>query len=286
MIRNVTVFLMAFLLTGCYTEFAYINNNVSGDTPPDSIAPGDTAYGRIPETVAADPNQVCYWTRDITGQPELRCDDPDYGRDWYMYNDYPWWNRSDPYFYGSYNYDGRDQRCPAYYYYDNTCGACRYYSGYSGGEQNSWWRNSSSGGSSASPQAPHQRRSRTGTAPTTSGSAAVPLNKSTSTQSSGSSSTGSLQRRERSVMPASGEGVSIQESPIVKEFPKEQSYDQPHAVEPQRPADVTPASQTNQQTVAPAPEPAQSATTGGNNPPQQNPNSDNSSKDRHNPRSW
>jgi hypothetical protein len=283
MVRNNFAILAVFLLTGCYTEFAYISYNGAGDTPPDSIAPGDTANGRIPATVAANPNQVCYWTRDIMGQPELRCDDPDYGRDWYMYNDYPWWNRSDPYFYGSYNYGGRDQRCPAYYYYDNSCGACRYYTGYSGGEQNVWWRNSASGGSSPSPQSAHPQRSRAGTAPT----AGAPLNKSTSTQSAGGSSVGNVQPRARSVVPASGEGVSIRQLPNINEHPKEQLLDEQNAADSPRPVDASPApQQANQQTPPPATVNPPSATSAGNNPPDPNQNSDNSSRDRHNPRSW
>jgi len=143
MIRNAAGVLCLLLVAGCYTQFAYVRSNADSDVPPDSAYAADGSGAYLRDTVPANPNQVCYWTRDILGRPELVCDDADYGRDWYRYSEYPWWNRSDPYFYGSYNSSGWDQRCPAYYYYDNSCGECRYYSGYGGGDHGTWWWNSS-----------------------------------------------------------------------------------------------------------------------------------------------
>lgn len=140
-----------FLLAGCYTQFAHRERMLSGQyIPPDSVMTSDSMRANIPDTLRVNNNQHCYWTRDIYGKPELRCDDAYYGQDWYRYNNSPWWNSSSSYYYGDYNYNGWDQPCPAFYYWDNSCGACVYYSNFSG-HRDSWWWNSGSGyGSSSS----------------------------------------------------------------------------------------------------------------------------------------
>ncbi len=110
--RNAAAVLCVFLFAGCYTQFAYVNRAALEGVPPDSALPADSASAYIRDSVPANPNQVCYWTRDMWGRPQLVCEDADYGRDWYRYNYYPWWNRSDPYFYGSYNSYGWDETLP------------------------------------------------------------------------------------------------------------------------------------------------------------------------------
>ena len=176
--RNAAAVLCVFLFAGCYTQFAYVNRAALEGVPPDSALPADSASAYIRDSVPANPNQVCYWTRDMWGRPQLVCEDADYGRDWYRYNYYPWWNRSDPYFYGSYNSYGWDERCPAYYYYDYSCGACRYYSGYEG-TGNSWWWNSpsASGRPAVGTGTAHPRRSRSSGVQANPGTSGTPLNK-------------------------------------------------------------------------------------------------------------
>jgi len=116
------------LLSGCYTQFATYNTLYGNPSvPPDSLLASDSGKGRILDTVKLNDRQVCYWTRNVWGQPELRCDESYYGRDWYSYNNYPWWQKSSSYYYGDYNYDGFYEQCPAFYFYDYSCGACRYY---------------------------------------------------------------------------------------------------------------------------------------------------------------
>jgi hypothetical protein len=116
------------MLNGCYTQFSTLEEK--NPPPPPQIsyeidsATGDTVKViRSVDTMMVKQNQNCYWTRDFLGQPELRCDNSMYGHDWYTYNDYPWWYRSDPYYY---DYSGR---CPRYYYYDASCGCCQYWGG-------------------------------------------------------------------------------------------------------------------------------------------------------------
>jgi hypothetical protein len=54
------------------------------------------------------------------GFPFLRCYKGYYPREWYRYHFSPWWYRSGEHLYSA-------DRCPPYYYYDQTCGCCRYY---------------------------------------------------------------------------------------------------------------------------------------------------------------
>jgi hypothetical protein len=126
----------------------------------DSALAADSASSRVHDTVKVTNNQTCYWTRDFWGRPELRCYDSYYGRDWYRYNYYPWWNRSSSYYYGDYNNYGWNEQCPAYYYYDYSCGACRYYRSYRGNQRSWWWDSpgySGSTSSSASSRPSHSR---------------------------------------------------------------------------------------------------------------------------------
>jgi hypothetical protein len=277
--RNTVAVLCVFLFAGCYTQFAYVNRAALEGVPPDSAS----AY--IRDSVPANPNQVCYWTRDMWGRPQLVCEDADYGRDWYRYNYYPWWNRSDPYFYGSYNSYGWDERCPAYYYYDNSCGACRYYSGYTGGDHGSWWWNSPSASGGSGTGTPHVRRSRTAGVSSNRGAGVAPLNKGASVQSGGSNGSASgAVRTPRTRTGAVSEGT-ISQPPTIQELPKQQVEEQqPPADQPrpdvQRVPDQPPVQQPPAQS---SPPPSQSPSNGNSNPPDQNQNSDGG---RRNPRSF
>ncbi|NLD95389.1 MAG: hypothetical protein GX639_22285 [Fibrobacter sp.] len=110
-----------FVITGCYTQFVtnqrIINDEVS--VVIDSIT-GDTVkvINRI-DTVLQKEREVCVWERDLMGYPRLRCYKSYYPRDWYVYNNTPWWYNNDP-FWGDYD------RCPRSYYYDPDCGCCKY----------------------------------------------------------------------------------------------------------------------------------------------------------------
>lgn len=111
------------LFTGCYTQLAVVDTS---PPPEESVewvvdsATGDTVKViREVDTIETDDGRTCIWERDLMGYPRLRCYDSFYPRDWYYYNYSPWWYRNDPYW-----YDYR--RCPRYYYYDRSCGCCRY----------------------------------------------------------------------------------------------------------------------------------------------------------------
>ena len=112
-------------LTGCYTQLTTIDR-----TPPPQpkeevewvvdSATGDTVkVVRQVDTIQTEDHQTCIWERDLMGYPHLRCYDSFYPRDWFYYNNSPWWYRNDPYWYDY-------SRCPRYYYYDPSCGCCRY----------------------------------------------------------------------------------------------------------------------------------------------------------------
>jgi hypothetical protein len=112
------------LFTGCYTQFVMVDK-----TPPQPAetvewvvdsATGDTVkVVKQVDTIQVKDQQTCVWERDLMGYPQLRCYDSFYPRDWFWYNNSPWWYRNDPYWY---DYD----RCPRFYYYDPSCGCCRY----------------------------------------------------------------------------------------------------------------------------------------------------------------
>ncbi len=146
-----------FVITGCYTQFV-TNQRISSENVTAVIdsTTGDTVkvINRI-DTIVQKEREVCVWERDLMGYPRLRCYKSYYPRDWYVYNNTPWWYNNDP-FWGDYD------RCPRSYYYDPDCGCCkfgppsRYY-----GRYNDYYRkypdrhwsggsNSSGGGSSGS----------------------------------------------------------------------------------------------------------------------------------------
>ena len=121
--------LTVMVLSGCYTQFAMVNK-----TPPappkeqvewviDSTTGDTVKVIKQTDTIHSEDRQTCIWERDLMGYPHLRCYDSFYPRDWFYYNYSPWWYRNDPYWY---DYD----RCPRSYYYDPSCGCCRYSSDY------------------------------------------------------------------------------------------------------------------------------------------------------------
>jgi hypothetical protein len=261
MIRNAAGVLCLLLVAGCYTQFAYVRSSADSDVPPDSAYAADGSGAYLRDTVPANPNQVCYWTRDILGRPELVCDDADYGRDWYRYSEYPWWNRSDPYFYGSYNSSGWDQRCPAYYYYDNSCDACRYYSGYGGGDHGTWWWNSSgqgsSGYSSSSSKQLRNRNGRTQGIPTSSQRSSgktVPLSKPAT--GAASSPSGISEKATSTASP----NARVQNS-RTEGIPTSGEVQSPQAESKQAETQAVPPAAPPEQQTAPASQPASSTST-------------------------
>jgi hypothetical protein len=99
---------------GCYTQFSTLNSSAA--RPPQAIpeimvdSAGDTIrVVREKDTITVTNNEVCYWERDLFGQPKLRCYRSFYGNDWNRYSYRPWWQDSyygSDYYspYGSYNY--------------------------------------------------------------------------------------------------------------------------------------------------------------------------------------
>lgn len=116
----VGLMIMSLLIMGCYTKFV-TNQRISNENVTAIIdsTTGDTVkvINRI-DTVVQKEREVCVWERDIMGYPRLRCYKSYYPRDWYVYNNTPWWY-NDP-FWGDYN------RCPRNYYYDPDCGCCKF----------------------------------------------------------------------------------------------------------------------------------------------------------------
>ncbi len=145
-------------LNGCYTQFAVVRRAPPPQPEPqvtyeiDSL--GDTVKVlRNTDTVVVKERENCYWTRNMWGEPEWRCGLSSYSHSWYLYNDYPWWYSSYPYYY---DYSGR---CPQYYYYDASCNSCRRYGG------SGHYRNNDRNGGNTSSGAPVIRRSRSSTVP-------------------------------------------------------------------------------------------------------------------------
>jgi hypothetical protein len=116
------------LLCGCYTQLATVNRTPREPPPqpcPDSLQDScdqAAAENAAKDTVVIsdDRHQVCYWSRNWWGEPELRCYRTYYTNDWVSYYSDPWWY--DRYGYGSYGY----RSCPSAYYYDPYTGYCRY----------------------------------------------------------------------------------------------------------------------------------------------------------------
>jgi hypothetical protein len=284
------------LLAGCYTQFSHRNRMISDQyVPTDSVMASDSVRAHLPDTLKVNSNQVCYWTRDLYGQPQLRCDDSYYGRDWYRYNNSPWWNSSSSYYYGDYNTYGWDEQCPAYYYYDNTCGACRYYRDYQG--QRDWWWDSHGRGGSSSYSTPATQQRTLGNSRTT----GIPTS---SARPAGSSSV-----RKQTVAPTEESGVIIGENPQSRSNAERinsgsQGVPASNEASDRQKADAAAAREFNKQIeaertqeVAPPPSPPPSQGNQESPPPQQNTtsqqqgsgrdnSSSSSSRDGRNSRGW
>ncbi len=113
------------LVGGCYTQFGSLNqsNQDTGSVPDTSIvvdSTGDTVkVVHKTDTVLQKEHEICVWERDLLGYPRLNCYKTYYPRNWFIYNNTPWWYRNDA-FWDDYG------RCPRYHYYDPSCGCCRY----------------------------------------------------------------------------------------------------------------------------------------------------------------
>ena len=119
-IRYVVSLSVILIFAGCYTQFALVDKAVPEtiNTVVDSV--GDTVKViKQTDTVFQKEHDVCVWERDLLGYPHLRCYKSFYPRDWFVYQNTPWWYRNDPFW-------GDIDRCPRYYYYDSDCGCCRY----------------------------------------------------------------------------------------------------------------------------------------------------------------
>ncbi|MCX7725559.1 MAG: hypothetical protein N2053_01790 [Chitinispirillaceae bacterium] len=131
-IKKFLLLISFILLSGCYTQLMVVEKR---EPPKEEVvweidsATGDTVkvIKRV-DTVKTKEREICVWRRDLLGYPYLYCYESYYPRDWFYYNYSPWWYRNDPFWYDYY-------RCPRFYYYDPSCGCCRYYSGrsYRGG---------------------------------------------------------------------------------------------------------------------------------------------------------
>ena len=278
------------MLSGCYTQFSTLEEKI----PPapkvtyeiDS-ATGDTVkvYNRA-DTLVKAPNQTCYWTRNLWGEPELRCDNSYYSQDWYLYNDYPWWYNRDPYMYDAYG------RCPQYYYYDGSCGRCRYYSDRGNYYNGSGWGGGSGRTSSGAPSNSGSKHTRSSCVPNISN-----INSSTSANlpktgngniigSSGTPNTQAAQieqsRRTRSsAVPSSATIQESSPSPIYQtSVPESRTEAQAPVSSPPPPASqpAPPPPDQSNTNVQSSPPPSQPSNNGGD----QNSNNHN----RRNPRSW
>ena len=112
---------MVGLMTGCYTRFATLDEQ---SVTPEGLAAAAGSTGKASadslDTLKTAGDETCVWERDLMGFPYLRCYKGYYPREWYRNNFSPWWYQTDAHLYDR-------GRCPAYYYYDKSCGCCRYY---------------------------------------------------------------------------------------------------------------------------------------------------------------
>jgi len=122
---NIKIFSLALftlvIFSGCYTRLGSLEQ--PGDQyiaeGTDSLIDSTSPSARV-DTIIYKEKEICIWERDFTGMPRLRCFPSYYPRDWYFYNNSPWWFRNSTYWYDY-------KRCPRYYYFDSNCSCCRYY---------------------------------------------------------------------------------------------------------------------------------------------------------------
>jgi hypothetical protein len=281
------------MLSGCYTQFSTLDEPrqppLSKVTYEIDSATGDTVkVVSQTDTIVKSEHETCYWTRNLWGEPELRCDNSYYSQDWYLYNDYPWWYNRDPYMYDAYG------RCPQYYYYDESCRSCRYYTDRNNYYGGSGWGGGSGGrGYSGNSGNVKPRRTSSSAVPNPSSknypsSQNLPK-QSISTDNSTSSnqnSSGVQNRRTSSTEVPNGNSINLTPSST-------QSVQSPTIetrTEAQAPIMAPPPQPASQ--PAPSPPPDQSNTNVQSSPPPQAPANNNSepndnSRNRRNPtRSW
>jgi hypothetical protein len=122
--------LLVGVLSGCYTQL--LTDQTMPQNPPvqkisyivDTVTNDTIKVLHQVDTVLARDNRNCYWTRNMWGQPELRCDGAyysNYSSSWNMYNNSPWWYERDMYgnyynnYYGFGNYYHSNHYNPYYY---------------------------------------------------------------------------------------------------------------------------------------------------------------------------
>ena len=264
MVKRIAGILFGVLLfNGCYTQFSTLEEKREAPPQPQISYEIDSATGdtmkvvRSVDTIAgaAAQRQNCYWTRNFWGEAELKCDNSTYGHDWYVYNDYPWWYRSEPYYYDSYG------RCPRYYYYDASCGCCQYWGG--GGFRDNY--GSGNRGSSISGTGSGGKVRRTTSFGGTS-------SKSVQQQPSGAAkTTESVERQRRQATNAASSAVDE----ALKNTAPATVVQQPQS-----------APRETNQPAAPAVAPAPSSPEGNSPPPSSSGGSNGNDRNRRNPRSW
>lgn len=105
----------------CYTQFAQFETLPSEQVVTVLDSKGNLVREvRRNDTIHTPEGETCVWEQDRLGYPYLHCYPRYYPREWYQYNKSPWWYRNDEHLYSA-------DRCPAYYYYDESCRCCRYY---------------------------------------------------------------------------------------------------------------------------------------------------------------
>jgi hypothetical protein len=123
------------LLAGCYTQFGTLENQYPSraayeasqavdSTVADSTAPASQTAARTQSQVSQPQHEVCYWTRDWFGEPQLHCYTSYFAGDWDYYYNYPWW-------YDQSDFIGYNCHCPYHLFYHSDCHLCWQYCGYS-----------------------------------------------------------------------------------------------------------------------------------------------------------
>ena len=191
LIIPVAVMFSTFLFTGCYTQFVMVDQKPPPEPTVDWVidsTTGDTVKViKQVDTIRTRDRETCIWERDLMGYPHLRCYNSYYNSDWFYYNNSPWWYRNDPYWY-DYN------RCPRYYYYDPSCGCCRYTSDryYRNSRYDHYYEGSSGSGSTPPAASGSHYRSRARGIPDPKSAGSVKRSTSTTATTSKSSTSAGI----------------------------------------------------------------------------------------------
>lgn len=236
-LKNFIVVLLSALSFGCYTQLSTLDYSPpQKEVVTEVDSTGDTVkIVREVDTIVSREKETCIWVRDYTGFPRLKCYSTYYPRSWITYSNTPWWYRNDP-FWHDYDY------CPRYYYYDPSCGCCRYMDTYrypyrrgkhkSGG--------SSSGGSSS--YTPRSSRSR-----------GVPSSSSASPSSGSSQTTGQLNKssnentkQERYTPVRRGRGAGVPDPGAARPVETQKSENRTGSVQSKKSDNVKPEQEQKQ----------------------------------------